>query len=559
MAVGTYLLARAVERPLSALIRRTRLVGAGQLDDLPEHPSRGSSEIAAAAAAFDDVVGNLRLLEGKVRALASCAFDDPVLDQQLPGPLGEELARSVRVLSGSIHDRSELQDRLAHQATHDGLTGLPNRVAAIESLANRIARGRRRGHLVAVAFIDLDGFTRINDTYGHDAGDAVLRCVADRLGEASRDVDVVARLGGDEYLVVFEEVSDVHAALTAARRIAERVAEPIRHGGRTLRVGASIGLAFAQDGADEPLELLAKAEIAVHRARLADEPVALFDEAQQEALRRRTAIEAALRDELAAGGPNLELHYQPIIRAADQSLRGFEALIRWSGPDGALIPPAEFIGVAEASPLVVQLDRWVLTTALAQLAAWHRHPALAHVDLSVNVSGRHVLSRDFAPHVRDALASVDVSPERLIIEVTETVLLDDLIVAVENLEEVRAMGIRVAVDDFGTGYTSLAHLRRLPMDELKIDRSFLSDLGQPQNRDLVRTVNELARHVGVPTVAEGIETAEQYAILREIGCDDVQGYLFGRPMPAADTAGWWTRHQAAVRDDDGVPAPTASR
>lgn len=533
MGLGVYLLARTVEQPLSALIARTHRVGAGDLDDEPLQPE-GPREIAAATQAFNDVVDNLRLLEAKVRALASCQFEDPVLAERLPGPLGEELTKSVSVLSGSIHDRTELQDRLAHEATHDPLTGLPNRAAAIEALTAYLSRARRTGRVAALAFVDLDGFKRANDTYGHAHGDEVLRQVAARLQAASREADFVARLGGDEFVVVFDDVEDLHTTVGASSRLAERIAQPIEFEGRTLHVGASIGLAFAQDGEGNAHDLLAKADLAVYRAKNSEQDVALFDESLQAELRHRTEVENALRAELAAGGPGLELHYQPIVRTADRSVRGFEALLRWRRADGNVVPPGDFIPVAEGSQLVVDLDRWVLDTGLQQLATWHAHPDLRHLQLAVNVSGRHVLSHDFADHVREALARVDIAPSSLTIEVTETVLLDDLVAAADNLGKVREFGVRVAVDDFGTGYTSLAHLRQLPMDELKIDRSFVSHLSDARDRDLVRTIHDLARHVGIPTIAEGIETDDQFTFLREIGCDNVQGFFFGRPTPAAE-------------------------
>jgi diguanylate cyclase (GGDEF)-like protein len=544
MLVALIRLARSIERPMSCLIERTRQVGAGDLVH-PPLPVDGPVEIAAAMAAFNDVTDNLRLLEGKVRALANCSFEDPMLDARLPGMLGAELDQSVAVLSGSIRDRTDLQERLSHQATHDALTGLPNRAAVVAELTSRLSRGQRQGRVTAVAFLDLDGFKRANDTYGHAVGDRILRCVGERLVEGSRSEDFVARLGGDEFVVIIDDVDEPLEAVRAARRLLEGIGEPIDAGGPTVRIGASIGLAFAEDGGmDDAFDLLGRADLAVYRAKQSQTPIAMFDEQMQDEMRRRVEVEDRLRDELEAGGPNLEIHYQPIVRSGDGQVQSFEALLRWRDPHGGVIPPDAFIPVAESSHLIVDVDRWVLATALGQLAAWDAQPGMSSVGVAVNVSGRHVLSRDLADNVRAALTATGVAPHRLTIEVTETVLLDDLAVAADHLQELRDLGIRVAVDDFGTGYTSLAHLRRLPMDEIKIDRSFVSNLGEADQHDLVRVVQQLARQIGVPTIAEGVETSDQLAFLREIGCENLQGYFFGRPVPAGDAASWFAAHVA---------------
>ncbi len=525
---ASMLVAVGLQRPLTRLIDHTQQVGRGQLSIEPL-PVGGPAEIAAASAAFNDVVDNLRLLEGKVQALARCDFEDPRLGQQLPGPLGEALAQSVEVLSGSIVDRTRLQDRLAHQATHDALTGIPNRAAAIDALTTALARAQRNGTMLAVAFIDLDDFKRANDTYGHATGDEILRTTAKRITAHGRTGDHCARLGGDEFVVIAEDLTSPDDAVALARRLVAAIEAPIEIDAHTLRIGASVGIALAQDGSDSPLDLLAKADLGVYRAKRSSDSVELYDETLQAKLRRRAEIEHALRDELDAGGPHLELHYQPIVRTSGETLWGFEALVRWRRGD-QLVPPSEFVPTAEASNLVVELDRWVLRTACSQLAAWRRDPELTHVQLAVNVSGRHVLHPDFVDDIRTALEESGLEPSLLTLEVTETVLLDDLALAAEQLSAVRRLGVRVAVDDFGTGYTSLAHLQQLPIDEIKIDGTFVGQLPSQHDQSLIQMVTDLARHIGVPTVAEGVETDEQAGILRSVGCDHLQGFYFATPL-----------------------------
>jgi EAL domain-containing protein (putative c-di-GMP-specific phosphodiesterase class I) len=254
-------------------------------------------------------------------------------------------------------------------------------------------------------------------------------------------------------------------------------------------------------------------------------------------LARRDKIERDLREELARGGGGLVLHYQPLVEMG-AALNGLEALVRWQRPGEGLLPPSRFIPVAEASDLIIELDNWVLATAAHQLVTWSDSPGLAHLSVSVNISGRHLLSRNLARHIKQVVAETGVNPHQLTIEVTETVLLDDLTTVAAELEAVRDLGVRVAVDDFGTGYTSLAHLHRLPIDSIKIDRSFICDIESLNEASLVRMITDLAHQLGLQTVSEGVETAQQLEILRSIGSDHVQGFLIAHPMPADQISQW---------------------
>lgn len=536
-ALGTALyFGRSITRPLDLLTNQVRRVSDGELT-LPPLPLAGPPELAVASSAFNDVVANLDLLERKALALSECDFTKPELSEPLPGRLGEALNASLAVLSGSIIERQQLQSRLLHQATHDALTGLANRRAVVEALAGAVARSQRSGRLVAVAFVDLDDFKSTNDTFGHAVGDALLQAVAQRMEGAARRGDLVARLGGDEFVVVAEDITGTEEAFGLVRRLLEAVGTPIELEGRLFQIKASAGLAINHDGQDDPLALLAKADLAVYRAKQrSPNAIELYDEELQQLVRARNELHGALADTLARGGSELSLHYQPILDAETGRVASLEALLRWHRPEAGSVPPDIFIPVAETSDLIVRLDRWVLARATEQLAAWADHPVLGYVTLAINVSGRHVSDPSFVANVSEALDRSGVPAERIILEVTETALVRDLDGAAAQLEAVRALGVSVAVDDFGTGHTGLNHIRSLTVDEIKIDRSFTADL--PAMTNLVQIVIDLARHLDVETVAEGVETAQQARTLGLLGCTRLQGYLFSPAVTPSDLEEW---------------------
>ncbi|GAB1640369.1 putative bifunctional diguanylate cyclase/phosphodiesterase [Krasilnikovia sp. MM14-A1259] len=430
-----------------------------------------------------------------------------------------------------IHDAKELQDQLLHAAYHDGLTGLASRALFRERLEEALAAGPRAE--VAILFLDLDGFKEVNDSLGHAAGDELLVRVAARIRETVREVDTVARFGGDEFAVLVQSIAATTDAEAVGRRIVAAISEPVAVGGRELHVGASIGLASGAD-ADDTDQLLRNADLAMYKAKSGGGGgVASYDPQMHNVLVERLQLEADLRVALERG--ELALHYQPTVDLQSGLIVGFEALVRWHHPTRGMVSPLEFIGIAEATGLIVPLGRWVLAEACRQAVAWG---AGADRDLSmaVNVSVRQFEHCDLAETVAEVLAETGMRADRLRLEMTESVLLTDTDENLAQLQRVRALGVTLAMDDFGTGYSSLAYLRRFPMEILKIDRSFVDRLGGGDREDiaLVRTIVQLGQSLGMATVAEGIEDEVQLAALREMGCPFAQGFFLSRPLPAPE-------------------------
>jgi diguanylate cyclase (GGDEF)-like protein len=537
-------LARSISRPLKDLATYAHEVNEGNLDAEPSlRRSHGPRETQLAFATFTDLVANLQLLDAKTNALAHCDFHDPVLREPLPGRLGRSLESSVALLSGSIVERDQLQTRLAHQATHDSLTGLGNRPAAISAIEAAMHRTARTGATVAVLFVDLNDFKSVNDSHGHRVGDEVLCQIATRLSAELRRGDFVARLGGDEFVVIADDIDNVAEATDLARRIVDTVNRPIEFDGLHIRIGAAVGVAMTLDGPEESLRLLARADAAMYRAKSHERSaIEIFDADLQQEMIEREDVESALSLALAdSTGGGLELHYQPVLDAGSGALVGVEALVRWARPGHGLLQPDSFIPIAEATALIIDLDCWVLNAATSQLVAWSAVDELADMPVAVNISGRHLLSRRLPEHIRQALDRSGIAASRLSIEITETVLLSDLVSAGAELDAVRALGVKVAIDDFGTGYTSLAHLQQLPIDTLKIDRSFVSQLSGRRGNSLVRMVIDLGHAIEVTVVAEGVETEAELAVLRAIGADCVQGRLLCGPLKPADLSSWASR------------------
>jgi diguanylate cyclase (GGDEF)-like protein/PAS domain S-box-containing protein len=427
-----------------------------------------------------------------------------------------------------IHDAQELQDQLLYEAYHDGLTQLASRALFGERLAEALAKVGS-GDDVAILFLDLDGFKEVNDSLGHAAGDQLLVQVAERLRESVRDGDTVARFGGDEFAVLVQSIVARADAGTVARRIVAAIGEPFTIDGRELRVGASIGLASATDATDME-QLLRNADLAMYEAKAAGgSGFASYDPHMHDVLVDRLELEADLR--LALDRNELVLHYQPTIDLRTGEITGFEALIRWHHPTRGLVSPLDFIGIAEATGLIVPLGRWVMVEACRQAVAW----APRRLKMAVNVSVRQFDRCDLASVVALVLAETGLPAHQLCLEMTESVLLTDTDENLAQLHRIKELGVTLAMDDFGTGYSSLAYLRRFPMDTLKIDRSFVDRLGgDSKDVALVQTIVNLGRSLGMATVAEGIEDPAQLVVLQEMGCDFAQGYLLSRPMPAAE-------------------------
>ncbi len=534
---------RAIVGPVRRLAEVAERISAGdsraRFGDAP-----GSVEIRAAGRAMDAAAAHLELAEQQAEALAEGDLDHPVLKRTTTGQLGASLQEAVEALASSLQEREEFRRRMTHEATHDGLTQIANRNASLAQLRRGMSRVRRSGSQLAVLFIDLDGFKDINDTHGHHAGDLVLRATAQRLVNTVRDGDHVGRLGGDEFLVIAEPVGGIDEAVALAERLLAALGEPMAIDHGTVAVKASIGIALSDSiplsdgtasdgGTTESADLLRDADLAVYKAKAEGRArVEICDDELRSAVVERADLERALRqaiDEL-----EFVLFYQPIIDADSETVRGFEALIRWNRPGHGMMPPDLFIPVAERSDLILALDQWVVGAAARQLAAWQAQGLFPGLPVSVNISGRHLGSPDLVDDILAPLQDNGVDPALLIVEITESALLDDLGSAAVKLQVLRDHGIRVAIDDFGTGYTSLAHLKSLPIDILKIDRSYTNDTSAAS---LVKLIIDTGHLLGATITAEGIETPDQAVALARMGTDELQGYLYGRPQPPGDLDG----------------------
>jgi diguanylate cyclase (GGDEF)-like protein len=419
---------------------------------------------------------------------------------------------------------------LSHLALHDALTGLPNRALVLDRAEQMLARVERQAGSVAVAlFIDIDGFKHVNDKLGHAAGDQLLQSVGERLQDVVRDQDTVGRLGGDEFVVLVESTTR-EGPLDLPDRIIEvlRQAIDLDGSGRTQSFTASLGIAVGQYAT--PDTLLRDADLALYAAKAAGKDrYALFDASMNTSAEGRLELEgdlgAALREE------QLFLHYQPIFDLCRHEVLGVESLVRWRHPARGVVPPDEFIPISEESGLILSIGRWVLGEACKQAASWHARGHL--ISIFVNVSAQQ-LSRDgFAADVRRALETSGIDPSLLVLEITETTLMHDVAAAGERLKEIRALGVRVAIDDFGTGYASLSQLQRMPVDILKIDSSFVAALADAgQGRELLEAILGVGQALSLAVVAEGVETQTQLIALEEMGCEQAQGYLLGRPCAA---------------------------
>jgi diguanylate cyclase (GGDEF)-like protein/PAS domain S-box-containing protein len=425
------------------------------------------------------------------------------------------------------HDRLVAQSQLSHMARHDMLTGLPNRLCFHEKLEQALV-ARAPDAQVGVLCLDLDGFKAVNDTLGHPAGDALLRRVAERLQRCIRDGDTVARLGGDEFAIVLGDGRE-RDATALAKRIIDILSQPFDLDGVSAAVGASIGIAFAPRNGETPEDLVKAADIALYDAKARHlGSYSSFDHSMHEVLQSRQATKLQLGGALSRG--ELELHYQPLVNIATGAINGCEALLRWRHPERGLIPPSEFIPVAEETRLIVPIGEWALEQACAEAATWPRDICIA-----VNLSPVQFKSKGLVDAVASALSRSGLQPRRLQLEITESVLLDDTSSNLGVLQDLRELGVLIAMDDFGTGYSSLGYLRTFPFDKIKVDREFIHDL--PDGREslaVLRAVSGLAKSLGIATTVEGVETDAQLATVQAEGFNEAQGFFFSRPLQAAD-------------------------
>ncbi|HJS87940.1 MAG TPA: bifunctional diguanylate cyclase/phosphodiesterase [Acetobacteraceae bacterium] len=470
-----------------------------------------------------------------------------------PQPELLQIMAQIGMQLGRVVERERAREVLQHDASHDALTKLPNRALFLDRLAQAIAARRRDpGADLAVLFIDLDCFKFVNDSLGHLVGDDLLIQVAARLRAALRSedtlarcavperntepvsADTLARLGGDEFTILLSRIRHPSDAVRIANRLQESLRAPFHIAGRDIYTSASIGIATG-GGAASAADLLRDADLAMYRAKtLGKARCALFDSAMHEAAAQRLELETDLRCALAHD--EFVLHYQPIVALDSRTLIGFEALLRWNKPGAGLVPPGAFIAVAEESELIVSIGTYVLREACRAGRRWRHDIAGADaISISVNISARQFQQPNFVACVREVLEETGFEPQRLRLELTESMTMGDAERAVRVLAELRTLGVQISVDDFGTGFSSLSYLHRLPVDILKIDRSFVSKMqSNEQSRHIIATIVGLAHSLRMKVVAEGVETEEQATELMALGCAFGQGYLFSKPMPEAD-------------------------
>jgi diguanylate cyclase (GGDEF)-like protein len=426
-------------------------------------------------------------------------------------------------------DEATFTSRLRHQALHDALTNLPNRALLFDRIQHALDRSDRvPGMVTSVALLDLDDFKSVNDSLGHDKGDELLQGIATRFARALRPGDTVARLGGDEFAVLLEDTA-AEEAMAVIQRVGESLALPLKVGGTDLAVSASIGV-VCHSGSGDPVELLRAADIAMYEAkREGKSRIKLFEAGMLQTATEQLAMRVDLGAAMALH--QLALQYQPIVSTAEREIVGVEVLLRWNHPTRGSVSPSEFIPIAEQTGLISTIGEWVLRQACVEAATWVRHGASPYI--SVNASAAQISDRRFVRTVISALQDSGLPAARLLLEITETMLLDSNSQVRATVDELRALGIRMAIDDFGTGYSSLSYLHQLAIDVVKIDQSFIRDIDNDRDSQaLTRTMLALADGLDMTTVAEGVETEEELYELVRLGCQYAQGFLFSRPVSA---------------------------
>ena len=441
-----------------------------------------------------------------------------------------------------ITERRQVEEQISHMAHHDALTGLPNRAFFLKHLEEALARVRRGEASCAVLCLDLDRFKAVNDTLGHPVGDMLLKEVSARLKEAVDAGDVVARFGGDEFAILKNTQVEHDTLASLGQTLVRSVSRPFMLDGHEVTVGTSVGIAVGfQDGASSE-QLLKNADLALYHSKSEGRGNYHFFEARMDAkMQARRLIEMDLRRAIPAG--ELELHYQPQVNLASNRITGFESLIRWRHGEKGMISPAEFIPISEEVGLIVQIGEWVLQNACRTALQWPDD-----IRVAVNLSPVQFRDRNLVQVVQGVLSKTGLAPRRLELEITETALVQDMDFTVAVLHQFRALGVRVSLDDFGTGYSSLSYLRSFPFDKIKIDQSFVRDSAtRPDCLAIVKSVASLGQSLGMSTTAEGVETEEQLNLIREMGCNDVQGYYYSRPVPHTDVAGLLAKFNTTQR------------
>jgi diguanylate cyclase (GGDEF)-like protein len=445
------------------------------------------------------------------------------------------LGRYQRLLHEQERERAAQEERIRYQAYHDALTGLPNRASFTEHLEEAMRRAKRAGWPLALLFLDLDLFKRVNDSLGHDAGDRLLRVVAERIRRAVREADMLFRMGGDEFTVLLEDVRGPEEAAMVAGRVLEGIAEPLQLQHHEISVSGSIGIALYPRDDVIGERLLKSADTAMYRAKeLGRNRYAFFAREMNERVESQIMIEAALRRALK--NEEFVLHYQPRVSAATGRATGAEALLRWRHPEWGLVEPARFVPLLEETGLIVPVGAWVLAEACRRAKIWQA-AGLPPLRVSVNLSSRQFRSEALFEAVSEALRASGLAPQLLELELTESLLVENVDHAMGVMGKLKAIGAAISIDDFGTGYSSLGYLKRFPIDSLKIDKSFVRDIAtSPKDAAIVKAISALARSLGIGLVAEGVEEPWQVEFLRARHCTEMQGYLFSRPLPEDSVA-----------------------
>ncbi|MDJ0590231.1 MAG: EAL domain-containing protein [Pleurocapsa sp. MO_226.B13] len=450
-----------------------------------------------------------------------------------------ELESAVQKLRREINERQRVQQRLAYDALHDGLTGLPNRTLLMQRIEFTIEHTKRNpGYMYALLFIDLDRFKIVNDSLGHLVGDRLLVAVSKLLKECLRESDIVARLGGDEFVILLDGIRGPQDATTIGDRIQQKLRSPFNFKGQKIFTTASIGIVFSSTGYKNATDILRDADIAMYRAKNKGKArYEIFDRAMYHEAIKQVELENSLR--LAIQRNEFVLHYQPIISLDNSTLVGFEALIRWQHPTRGFISPVEFIPIAEDTGLILDIGEWLLREACQQLQQWQQefafNPQVASLKMSINLASQQLQEPLFIDKLDEILQETGLDGNSLGLEITESVLIEPGGSVQKTLNQIRNRNIKLSIDDFGTGYSSLSYLRRFPIDNLKIDRSFIEQMNSDiENFEIVRLIITLAKTLGMDAISEGVETAQQLKQLKDLGCELGQGFLFAKPLTPQD-------------------------
>ncbi len=488
--------------------------------------------IEASQALSTGYFNQVKVVKG-VRELDALTFSFNQMAEQLQISF-RDLERANQNLEQEIVERQQIGQKLEYNALHDPLTDLPNRTLLMERLEQVIKRIRREeNYLCAVLFIDLDRFKIINDSLGHQIGDLLLIAIAQKLTSIVRETDTIARLGGDEFIALLEPITQINDAIDIAERIIEELRLPFYLEKRQVFTAASIGIVLSSKEYSQADDILRDADIAMYRAKSRGKArYEMFDQEMYNLAVARHKLENNLRHAL--DRQEFQVYYQPIISLDNKKIVGFEALLRWQHPEQGLISPAKFLPIAEEIGLIVPIGEWILHSACQQMALWQTQISTAsQLKISVNLSAKQLQDPNFLGAVKRVLTQTGLEGKSLQLELTESMLMENLKALTTLLWQLKEEGIELSIDDFGTGYSSLSYLHRLPIDNLKIDRSFIKSIGKEKDgRNIVATIINLAHQMEMTTIAEGIESPKQLDRLQFLGCEKVQGYLFSRPVPS---------------------------